>query len=388
MRPCHLATLAGYLLLSACSPDKAADSQSSTGMDTTTSAGPGTSATASTSEVGPTTGAIECVPVPLEESSSSGDTGDTGEPPEPIAAWQDYVMAECTALVKCGCAAAQQIGKDLTTCVATRSAELGVLAANGYLWDPICAAARVAGIQQQCQFATVGCHATECELFKGTDVLAEPCQVLPGSTKQPDASNCREGVVCKWNVCLQPCKGHHICDAAICEADEDCFADDENTGYCRQYVGLGQHCDPYHIYGPDCADWLVCAGVGPDQGPDQYICVQPGESCQTCSNACGSGHYCDEATKLCWPRRPGGAPCTASETCQSLSCQGGQCDPLPGEGAACPQGLCAEGLHCGKWATCRIIARHGESCSGLKECAQGLACNHLAVCEPSICAVL
>ena len=95
-------------------------------MDTTTSAGPGTSATASTSEVGPTTGAIECVPVPDEGSSSSVETGGTGEPPEPIAAWQDYVMAECTALWKSGCAAAQQIGKDRATCVAPVSAALGL----------------------------------------------------------------------------------------------------------------------------------------------------------------------------------------------------------------------------------------------------------------------
>ncbi|MBK9755655.1 MAG: hypothetical protein IPO88_19505 [Nannocystis sp.] len=384
MRPCHLATLAGYLLLSACSPDKAADSQSSTGMDTTTSAGPGTSATASTSEVGPTTGAIECVPVPDEGSSSSGDTGGTGEPPEPIAAWQDYVMAECTALVKCGCAAAQQLGKDLATCVATRSAELGALAANGHLWDPICAAARVAGIQRQCQLETVACEATECELFKGMDVLEEPCQVISGSTQQPDASNCREGVVCKWNVCLQPCKGEFPCDAEICNPDEHCLDSDDGNSYCYQDAGPGERCDE-QFFGPRCADGLVCA---PYEGEfDNFRCVQPGESCQPCATACGSGHYCDEATKLCWPGVEG-APCTTSENCQSLACPWEHCSAPPGEGAACPQGVCAEGLLCGETARCYPIAQHGESCSGQYTCAKGLICTHAVVCEAPICDAL
>ncbi|MBK9755654.1 MAG: hypothetical protein IPO88_19500 [Nannocystis sp.] len=419
MRRGRLASILVFLLSTGCSSDAPGESHGSTGAtsssagtttDGSTTDAPTTGATsigevststttdehsssssgtqAETSTDTSTTGAIECMPISGDEDSTSsgstGDTGGTGDPPEPIPSWQAYVMAECTALVKCGCAAPKQLGKDLAACVATRSAELAAIDAQGYLWDPICAATRLAGIQQECKLEEVSCEATSCELFHGTAGFAEDCKTVFGATKAADASNCGPTLVCEWHVCITPCSDQHGCDAEICYPGQHCFFDDNDDGYCLDDAGPGQHCDE-EIYGPKCWSGLVCA---PGEDVFDAKCVQPGASCQGCSPACESGHHCDAATKLCWPLRPGGAPCTEHEACQSLSCQDGQCDPLPGAGAACPQGVCAEGFTCGAASKCYPIAQHGEPCPGLNECATGLTCTFAGVCETPICSGL
>lgn len=70
-----------------------------------------------------------------------------------------------------------------------------------------------------------------------------------------------------------------------------------------------------------------------------------------------------------------GGACGAPWECASGYCEGvdggveGTCAPLPGAGAPCPTGQCADGLRCGATDTCTAPKADGEECTSDGECA-------------------
>lgn len=354
------------------------DSPANTG--TTTSSTDTTSGTA-------TTGApFECEPPVGAADGTSATTGDgetdatTGELPAPIADWETYVAAECAALVECGCAAPKGLGMDLDGCMATRGAELAALAGQGYAWDGVCAALRLAGVAQTCAGGEMPCAAKACELFHGEVGNAQSCESFGGATLWPDASTCTAELSCTGGLCIPACGDLTVCDGDLCEADEGCFYDDGDDGSCLLDSGEGGHCS--QIYGPGCATGLVCAGGDRWDG----TCVRVGGACEACAGACEPGLFCDGSTHLCWPRFPAGAPCGVGEDCESLQCgPDARCAPVPGEGEACPANVCAAGLACGWPHFCWKVVGRGEPCPGLYHCEPGLACGGSGLCEPPLC---
>jgi len=413
------AGVATYFLISACSANTAPatassteSSTSTTGPETTedpsgtapttstssTSTGTGTSTgdSSGTSTGDPTgtstgdasTGPIECIPTPDSDGSTTdttGTTGTTGDPLVPIGSWQEYLVAECAALLECGCTAPQGLGTSLEVCMAIRTAELGDAAAQGLTWDPDCAALRVAGVVQRCAGEEAACAATTCSLFHGAAAHAQPCVASWGVPPWLDASTCAAELHCSDEVCVTPCSGEFGCDGNLCGPGQHCFHDDGDVGSCKDNGGVGLYCDP--IFGPDCGPGLVC-----NVSDDEFngMCIPLPAECEACTSLCASGSYCDPATKLCRAPAPVGAPCAVNAGCQSLSCGiGGQCDPFPGAGEPCPDGLCADGLVCGSPQLCYPIAQRDEPCpGGSKQCAPGLRCSATMVCEPLLCSYL
>jgi len=341
----------------------------------------GTTGEATTGEA--TTGApIDCVPPPEEGSTSTGDTETGGEPPDPVASWQEYVTAECTALVGCGCDAPSSLGKDLATCTAIREAELGGLAAQGYAWNGECAAMRLAGIADACAAESPACEATQCPLFSGTAGFAEDCEASEGSTPWADGSNCAAEHACSAGQCLPVCGGFVGCGDFLCGPQEGCFATDDSYLYCELDAGPGEHCDESIGYGPECEQGLVCT-------PDEYTdgtCKVPTGACEPCNWACAAGLYCDWEHDVCRPPGEGGSPCTSHMACKSHACDpNGTCAPSPGEGEPCPNYRCADGLACASGKICRPIVGHGEPCGPLAVCASGLGCSAAGSCHPVVC---
>ena len=339
---------------------------------------------ASTSDgpTGVTTG-FECVPHADDETTGTtgdtGDTGDTGEPPAPIEAWQEYVTAECAAFSECGCANPKWLGDNLAGCIAARTSHLEPLATQGYVWDSDCAARRLAGVVAACAGAEMPCLADRCELFHGTAGWTEPCEETQNAPHWIDASTCEVGLVCDGSVCIPPCGNVVGCNGDICGLGESCITGYDDPGTCLPDHGECGYCGPEG--GHACADGLVCTGPTFEE-----ICERPGAAGEACVSLCKSGLYCGE--HVCRPLLPADAPCTTNTSCQSLTCDpDGRCDPVPGEGEACPGGVCAVGLVCGEPSFCHPPAQLGEPCP-VSDCAPNLMCGPTNLCESTICLLL
>lgn len=125
----------------------------------------------------------------------------------------------------------------------------------------------------------------------------------------------------------------------------------------------------------DCEQGLFCAR---DRNAGADICVDP---------CLGEGETC------------GGVELDPAPDCDSeagLRCRGfdetgiGTCQPMPGEGDPCPEGSCAEGLHCpwsdGEDAVCQREPGFGDPCpEGI--CIRGMYCADHDAQDP-VCAAL
>jgi hypothetical protein len=125
--------------------------------------------------------------------------------------------------------------------------------------------------------------------------------------------------------------------------------------------------------------------------------VKVGAACVS-HQQCGIDSFCNSGTCALLPK--GGEACAPSLFPQGgegsgrctagLSCGAdGKCGPAPGEGKACPSGMCAKGLKCNFQAmepTCYLPLAVGAACSvdsGV-QCAKGLSCTD-GKCAASVC---
>lgn len=382
MRAALRRLLVGSVLAFGCAPGGGSGSEtaggSSTTQDEVTTSGDGSSTTQDDS-TGGTTDA--CVPPAGSAGDSTGEASASAtgsdEAGPPIASWEAYVAAECAAFADCGCVAPQKLGKDEAACVATRGAELAGFAAQGYTWDGACAAARLVAIAQECEGAALACEGDRCELFHGVKVHGESCSVTLGPLRRLDVSDCGPGWSCTGGLCTGLCDGTFGCGGELCGPQGGCFSDDSDNNYCRGDAVEGAFCDP--IYGPDCADGLVCS-AGSAAFPR---CEVRGAACEPCTSACDAGLYCDGLSGLCVPLRPPGADCIAPSVCRSYACVDDVCAPFSQQGEPCGPGKCADGLKCVA-SQCVPEGQLGDSCLD-DSCAPGLACTPAGVCERTLC---
>lgn len=135
----------------------------------------------------------------------------------------------------------------------------------------------------------------------------------------------------------------------------------ECTQPCAVYHGsskAGEPCAVDFSGFSSCAQGLVCAGDTCSDPCGAALGLGQGEPCRDPSNGlilgtCKAGLYCDS---------------TGSNTCA----------PLPGEGAPCPGGQCAEGLVCQTIitdSTCVALGGPGDTCNDPDECRADLACD-------------
>lgn len=372
MSRCGWAVFVGWLVALGCAPDGSSGAQEASSTGATT--GPTTSTGGDTGESGSSAGDDTTG----ESGSSTGDDT-TGAPVEP---WHEHVLEECAAIVECGCLGPTRLPDDLAACVAIREAELAETAAQGWSWDADCAATRIAGLRGACDLAEESCESQECNLFHGTAVLGDPCLTALGSSGRRDGSACGPGLTCESYTCVPVCTEVEFCEGDVCGPDEDCVPDAEDNYSCVTEYQEGGYCQPFGgDLDPGCADGLVCVA-------ELEKCVGPAAEGEACPYPlCEVGLYCEPWTKTCLPRLPPGAPCDLDESCQTLSCGADElCDALPGEGEACPNRLCAEGLVCGWPQYCRPVVGLGEACSDEVYCGPGLSCVHLEdVCQPKRC---
>ncbi len=354
-------------------PNDTSTTTDDTVESTGTSTSEGVSTTSGDSTTGDaTTGApMECAP---PDATTTG-----GDPVEPIASWQAYALAECTAYVECGCVAPKDLGVGLAGCLTTREAELGALAEQGLTWDPTCAALRVAALVDACGGGDefFACEHAECALFHGTGGFGEKCEMAHGSTSWADGTTCAADQRCNgW--CVPRCSDVYPCGGLFCPEGTHCEDHDDIGLMCVSDIDEGDDCHPVHT---PCADGFLCTA----DAPEVYTCKVAAGACEPCGT-CEPGLHCDEAAQVCVPRRPEGEPCATDDACATYVCgPGGLCGPPPGLGEACPHGLCAAGLACGKGAMCVPAAQRGEPCKQFDNCEPGLLCFFEGYCEQIVC---
>lgn len=137
-------------------------------------------------------------------------------------------------------------------------------------------------------------------------------------------------------VCSQVWKGQKGLGAACSRsaectpsADPSTFTSCSDQGRCQRLtlVGSGAGCS---LEGDDlriCEPGLYCdvqlAGVATCKPA-----VAVGQSCDPLAQDCGLGNYCEASSQSCVKARPVGEDCLLALQCESLSCTGGQCDPV------------------------------------------------------------
>jgi hypothetical protein len=133
----------------------------------------------------------------------------------------------------------------------------------------------------------------------------------------------------------------------------------------------------------ECANGLLCAGVGPT---DPGRCSPPGEKGASCSTAVDAlATYTRQDVDRLHPQCQGlcrrhrceaalvaGATCEASQQCQvGQRCAGGHCvEGLAEEGQACSGGDCRPGLRCWE-GRCTLPLGTGAACRSDFECRGG-----------------
>lgn len=347
------------------------DPSATTTGEVATTGGTATTGTATTGDA--TTGDATTGCVAPEET--------TGEGPPPVGSLQEYLVAECEAFVGCGCVAPDEFGVDMATCLATRGAELAAVAAQGYAWDPECAAVRLAGLADACAGGdgAYTCEMFACTLFHGEVGYGEKCEVTIGSTDWWDGTTCAAGLACQ-GLCVPRCGDLVTCGLEICAPGQVCYDIDDIGLMCGSASGPGEACYPGTMA---CQYGLVCTA----DDVDVYTCKVEAGACEACG-LCAEGLYCAEGSQVCVPRVAQGEACASDEACESEACgPGGVCEAWPGEGEMCPHHRCADGLACANTGTCVPAAQRGEACKQLDNCAPGLLCFFEDYCELLVCGV-
>ncbi|AKF10137.1 hypothetical protein DB32_007286 [Sandaracinus amylolyticus] len=208
----------------------------------------------------------------------------------------------------------------------------------------------------------------------------EPCDETPFD----DRSDCAPGLRCV-GVCVAPraegasCERTNECDAdlacvdgrcaparhegcAECASGEQCGL---SIGRCRPRLDEGEAC----AENDECARELACVrGRCAPRG----LVGEPG-TCEWTETTCAAGLWCEGGT--CQPFPGEGEACSELlRLCaEGLECVSSRCTALPGAGEPCVEGACTSGLVCGADGTCRA-ARLGEACA-LDECEPGTHCD-------------
>ena len=157
------------------------------------------------------------------------------------------------------------------------------------------------------------------------------------------------------------------------EAKDECDLEaflEENDDCNEQFVGVVEDGDTC-ISSSECAEGGTCEIETNDEGDprdvDEELAVGEGE----CVEPPGEGDACPDY--VC---------------AEGLFCDGETCRRLPGEGDPCPEFICAEGLGCadpnGDFEyTCEELLANGQSCTDDGECRSDF-------CDPAegVCAAL
>lgn len=165
-------------------------------------------------------------------------------------------------------------------------------------------------------------------------------------------------------------------------------------------LGEGEFCDSTYL-GDPCAEGLGCWDEVCIVAPN--IPVPAGGVCEIGWQdlPCESGTYCTwteaSETQICVPWPVEGDPCewegsTCGPAALDLICSATlRCEPAPGVGESCEQGICAPGLYCdgGKDFTCQERFEVGDPCGADAVCPVDASCvNNVCVADPAaICGV-
>jgi hypothetical protein len=174
-----------------------------------------------------------------------------------------------------------------------------------------------------------------CQLPQGPPSACDFRGALPGGAACTDDVQCASGW-CAGTELIAP--GGPV-DPITC-------------GTCMPVVEVGQTCDA-----AGCPQNAICLNADTTAAESTASCVEVVEG--------DVGAPCDDLSVACQP---------------GLSCHGGSCTPLVGEGAACWSGGCAPPVVCGNESSTCGSGTAGADCVTDVECAPGFGCVPVGPC--------
>ncbi len=134
-----------------------------------------------------------------------------------------------------------------------------------------------------------------CKIWHGPMGTGGTCTAINGN------DNCKQGLACNGNVCVDPCAEPNLPDLGqLCApefgCDEGLYCDDQTSPLAPTCVRLpaeNEACLEPDFFGPSCGEGLVCDQVTDPANP---ICIGlPGLGDECPSSACEEGLFCDSA---------------------------------------------------------------------------------------------
>lgn len=200
-----------------------------------------------------------------------------------------------------------------------------------------------------------------CKLLAGDAGLGDACTSVGSLGFSGVGDTCKHDLVCAAGICVKwPDRQGSICEGiGVCPPGLSCTDPDaDGVHSCEPRAASGGACNPHD--GPaGCEDDLFCSDVS------QTCQALPGASQPCLLGQCASGHVCLENV----------------------------CVVPPGNGEACPDYVCGEGLVCTPDMSgnpiCATLPGEGQMCLNGSGCAAGLVCEFGFCGEPpaAVCSV-
>jgi hypothetical protein len=284
---------------------------------------------------------------------------ETGTPIEVDAVAADLAGLMCDAQASCDCEslpAPADCAEALTPAVARLVARAEVLGLRFYEECVGLAAGHLAALGCRrfdetigdSELANLAFEAAHCKPLAGVDGIADPCSAVPGDLGPAFlGDSCAPGLVCIEGTCARLIAevGDVCADSAVCPAGTACLdPDGSGAATCQAPAGQDERCNPHDL--DPCEADLLCdreAGVcNPPPGPGE-VCPQ---------GVCAAGSRCDGSTCELLPGP--GDECGTLGCAEDLTCDfdTATCTPLPIAGEPCFQGSCASNRRCGPEGVC------------------------------------
>lgn len=312
-----------------------------------------------------------------------GGTGSTGggtgtETPDSYCGFFSGAGA-CAVVTSCGFFTdAQQCATYYQTHVSTYDlcgAVHALLDSGTVLFNPQ-AAAECKAAYSQCDFSLTACGAVFTGVAgNGADCDSSvPCQpgyycagdgtcpghcapLQPGGAIVEYPGACAESTWARRET-LADGGSHYVCSAKValgqpCTTSSACTAPafcDATSGTCQAPGGEGTPCSPAAMYSSQCTPILVLMCQPQlDGGARCAPRARRGEPCGFCVSDLRCVPVDGGVLGVCGDLAAQGESCVTAAECVTgaLTCEGGQCVPLPGEGGSCRDSYqCAAGLTC------------------------------------------
>lgn len=179
-----------------------------------------------------------------------------------------------------------------------------------------------------------------------------------------------------------------VANGGACSDDTQCA-----SLRCKAPSGTCGTCQATVAVGGDCSSGTCISGAACVADVCVQITQSPlGGACDAVAKPCGAEAFCDPGTKTCQARPGEGAACPEAVCASGLRCESGKCVTIPKlpAGASCslPKSPCADGLLCATGNVCTAIrwVDPGGDCSVLgARCKRGSCIGSTKTC-PTILA--